>query len=306
MGDGITPGEESIEDAVARLNRESAAAQERMRAERAAREAQGRSAVAARDSARSADEARVRREARAAEVARQQAQPGRAAPPPPPARPSPSPRPAPRPPAPSQQAPRPDPVPGNASSAASTPGAYQAAYGALTGALAKQGWTGSGVRTSPGSPGSDAVLIPSYAVQLAWGRIIAGAVATFIGYQFSNWVVPDPFGLLFVAPGLIWVATGILRVRGAGSERAWGDHQGLHLVDRKGERVVPWRELARVEAVARGSSSDKRRGRVELTVSDGTRLTPRMWNGVSLTQARQVADRIQAAQAGFTRRSTGS
>ncbi|MGD9956175.1 MAG: hypothetical protein AB7O74_04860 [Candidatus Nanopelagicales bacterium] len=305
MGDAITPGEESIEDAVARLNRESAAAQERMRAERAAREAQSRSSVDARDSARSADEARARREARAAEVARQQAQPGRAAPQPP--RPAPSPRPAPRPAAPAPARP-PDPVPGNASgqAPAGTPRAYQAVYGALSGALAQQGWTGSGVGTSAGAPGSGAVLIPSYAVQLAWGRIIAGAVATFIGYQFSNWVVPDPFGLIFVAPGLLWVVTGILRVRGASSERAWADHQGLHVVDAKGERVVPWRELARVEAVARGSSSDKRRGRIELTLADGTRLTPRMWNGASLTQTRMVADRIRAAQAGFTRRSTGS
>jgi hypothetical protein len=257
VGDGITPGEESIEDAVARLNRESAAAQARARADREARDA--------RPAPRSA----------------------------------PSPRPAQTPPPARPAVPAPNPVPGNVANPA--PGPYQAAYGAMSAALAKQGWTGSGVRPSPGSPGTDAVLIPSYAVQLAWGRIIGGAVATFIGFQFSNWIVPDPFGLLFVAPGLIWLATGLLRLRGAGRERAWGDHHGLHLVDRAGERVVPWRDLSRVEVVQRGSSSDKRRARIELTLADGTRLKPRMWDGAVTGQVRLVADRINAARAGFTR-----
>ncbi len=258
MGDGITPGEESIEDAVARLNRESAAAQARARVERDARD--DRPAP-------------------------------RSAPPPRPAQPSAST---------SARVPAANPVPGNVPG--QTPGPYQAAYGALSAALAKQGWTGAGVRTSPGSPGGDAVLIPSYAVQLAWGRVIGGAVATFIGFQFSSWIVAAPFNLLFVAPGLIWLATGLLRLRGAGQERAWGDHHGLHLVDRKGERVVPWQDLSRVEAVQRGSSSDKRRARIELTLADGTRLKPRMWDGAVTSQVRAVAHLIEAARAGFTRR----
>lgn len=287
MGDGITPGEESIEDAVARLNRESAAAQERARADRAARDAQGQSGVDARNAARSAEEARRRREAREAEVARQK-QIGR--PPAPPVQPPP---------------PRPNPVPGNAAPPPAVPGSsggspYQAAYGALTGALAKQGWTGSGVRSSAGSPGSDAVLLPSYAVQLAWGRVIGGAVATFIGFQISRWIVGEPFGLFFVLPGVIWLVSGILRVRGSGRERAWGDHGGLHLVDAKGERVIPWRELASVDVVQRGSN-DKRRGRIVLTLADGTKLTPRLWDGAGIGPVRAVADRIYAARAGFTR-----
>ncbi len=288
MGDGITPGEESIEDAVARLNRESAAAQERARADRAARDAQGQSGVDARNAARSAEEARRRREAREAELARQK-QIGR-----PPGQPVQAPPP-----------PRPNPVPGNAAPPPAVPGSsggspYQAAYGALTGALAKQGWTGSGVRSSAGSPGSDAVLLPSYAVQLAWGRVIGGAVATFIGFQISRWIVGDPFGLFFVVPGVIWLVSGILRVRGSGQERAWGDHGGLHLVDAKGERVIPWRELASVDVVQRGSN-DKRRGRIVLTLADGTRLTPRLWDGAGIGPVRAVADRIYAARAGFTR-----
>ena len=296
MGDGITPGEESIEDAVARLNRESAAAQERARAERQAREQRGQAGVDSRNAARSADEARQRREARQAELARQQQQPGRA-----PASPAPAPRPAaPRPASPAATGPK------TGSSVPGIPGGtsggspYQAAYGALTGALAKQGWTGSGVRGSAASPGSDAVLIPSYATQLAWGRIIAGAVATFIGFQFSRWIVPDPFGLLFVAPGVLWLVSGILRVKGAGSERAWADHGGLHLVDAKGERVVPWHELGPIE-VRQNGSRDKRRGRIVVHLADGTEITPRMWNGAGIGPVNAVADRINAARAGFTR-----
>jgi hypothetical protein len=301
VGDGITPGEESIEDAVARLNRESAAAQERARADRAAREQRGQAGVDSRNAARSADEARQRREARQAEVARQQQQPGRAPVTPAPApAPAPAPRPAsPRPAGPAATAPKTgSAVPGIPGSSTGSP--YQAAYGALTGALAKQGWTGSGVRSSAGSPGSDAVLLPSYAVQLAWGRVIGGAVATFIGFQISRWIVGEPFGLFFVLPGVIWLVSGILRVRGSGRERAWGDHGGLHLVDAKGERVIPWRELASVDVVQRGSN-DKRRGRIVLTLADGTKLTPRLWDGAGIGPVRAVADRIYAARAGFTR-----
>ncbi len=161
-------------------------------------------------------------------------------------------------------------------------------------------WTGSGVRRSPGWPGTDAVLLPGFSPQIAWSRILGGGVASFITFQMARWIGFGWWGLLLVVPAALWLGSGILRVRSAPGERAWADHGGLHVVERGAERVVPWAELVGVEAEQR-SSGKNQRGRVVLRLVDGTRVTPRMWDGVALKPVRTTVDRILAARAGFVR-----
>lgn len=162
------------------------------------------------------------------------------------------------------------------------------------------GWTGSGVRRSPGSPGTDAVLLPSFSQQIAWTRILGGGVASFITVQMSRLIGFGWWGLMLVVPAALWLLSGVLRARAAPSEKAWADHGGLHVVERGQERVVPWPELIGVEAEQR-SSGKNQRGRVVLRLLDGSRVVPRMWDGIALKPVRTTADRILAARAGFVR-----
>ena len=98
----------------------------------------------------------------------------------------------------------------------------------------------------------------------------------------------------------MWLGSGILRVRSAPGERAWADHGGLHVVERGQERVVPWAELVGVDVEER-SSGKNQRGRVVLRLVDGTRVAPRLWDGVAMKPVRTTVDRILAARAGFVR-----
>jgi hypothetical protein len=141
-------------------------------------------------------------------------------------------------------------------------------------------------------PGDE--VLPSYSSVLAWTRMFAAIVAAFIATSVSRLF---GFGLLSVAvlvvAGVV-VVRSILRVIAAPQERAWCSSAGLHIVERRAERVIAWSALARAERVSpRGQTKT---AKVVLHLEDGSRVVPRQWNGIGVPVADKVVARIVACQ----------
>jgi hypothetical protein len=144
-------------------------------------------------------------------------------------------------------------------------------------------------------PGDD--LLPSYAVVLAWTRMFAAVVGAFVATSVSRLF---GFGLITVVVlvlAAVVVVRSILRVLAAPHERAWGSSAGLHVVERRTERVIPWPSLVRAESVS--PSGQSRSARVVLHLDDGSRVVPRQWNGIGVSQADTVVSRIVGCRQRF-------